>query len=119
MLNTPLLWISNDDASGLAVIGARAIVLATDGTELQGWVPGCPEVESRAVTCLYFAADTSPLDEPILVLNGEPDGVISNLCVPSDVSPQYAPAGASLISVTVLGNPSWMPWNYKELFMAN
>jgi hypothetical protein len=54
---------------------------------------------------LYFAAEKSPLDEPILVLNGEGDGLVNNLCVPSDISSRYAPPGASLISATVLGSP--------------
>jgi phytoene dehydrogenase-like protein len=57
----------------------------------------------QGVTCLYFAADEPPLKEPILVLNGEGEGPINNLCVPSQVSSQYAPPGKSLISVTVLG----------------
>ncbi|MFT5784335.1 MAG: phytoene dehydrogenase-like protein [Candidatus Krumholzibacteriia bacterium] len=60
----------------------------------------------RGVTCLYFAADEAPIDEPILVLNGDGDGPINNLCVPSLLSPKYAPPGQSLISVTVLGVPS-------------
>jgi len=61
---------------------------------------------ARAVTCLYYAADTPPIEEPLLVLNGEGRGPINNLCVPSQVAPTYAPDGAALISVSVLGNPS-------------
>lgn len=60
----------------------------------------------QSVTCLYFAADQPPLEEPILVLNGDGDGPINNLCVPSQVCSTYAPAGKSLVSVTVLGMPS-------------
>ncbi len=60
----------------------------------------------KSVTCLYFSADTAPIDEAILVLNGEGHGPINNLSVPSSVSPSYAPEGKSLISATVLGNPS-------------
>ena len=87
------------------LLRTQAVVLATEGTGLGVWVPGLPEVKSRSVTCLYFAAETSPLEEPILVLNGEGDGFVNNLCVPSDISSRYAPPGASLISATVLGNP--------------
>ena len=86
-------------------IRSEAVVLATERTGLGAWVSGLPEVEYRSVTCLYFAADESPLGEPILVLNGEGDGLVNNLCVPSDISSRYAPAGASLISATVLGSP--------------
>jgi phytoene dehydrogenase-like protein len=42
------------------------------------------------------------LDEPILVLNGQ-GGPVNNLAVISNVAPSYAPSGAALISVTVLG----------------
>jgi predicted NAD/FAD-dependent oxidoreductase len=40
-----------------------------------------------------------------LVLSGEPDPIINNLAVLSDVCPGYAPAGQSLIAATVVGNP--------------
>ncbi len=58
---------------------------------------------AHGVTCIYFAADSPPVSEPILVLNGDGCGPINNLCVPSQVVPSCAPAGKSLISVTVLG----------------
>jgi phytoene dehydrogenase-like protein len=57
----------------------------------------------QGVTCLYFAADEPPIQEPILVLNGDGEGPVNNLCVPSQVSAKYAPPDKSLISVTVLG----------------
>jgi predicted NAD/FAD-dependent oxidoreductase len=38
----------------------------------------------------------------MLVLNGTGRGLVNNLCVPSQVAPQYAPDGKSLISATVL-----------------
>lgn len=84
---------------------ARAIVVATEGPEAARLLPGVPTPGSRSVTCLYFAAAQPPLSEPILVLNGEPTGIINNMCVPSLVAPSYAPPGAALVSVTVLGNP--------------
>ena len=65
-----------------------------------------PPKTSHGVTCLYFSADSPPVKEPILVLNGEGQGPINNLCVPSQVVPGCAPIGKSLISVTVLGSTS-------------
>lgn len=56
----------------------------------------------RSVSCLYYATDKPPVSEPLLVLNGDGDGPINNLCVPSAVSPAYAPAGQSLVSVSVI-----------------
>jgi hypothetical protein len=58
------------------------------------------------VTCLYFAAEKSPLDEPILALNADAQDPVSHLAVMSDVAPGYAPPGAALINVTVLGTRS-------------
>lgn len=60
--------------------------------------------KARGVTCIYFAADKPPIEEPILVLNGEGKGPINNLCVPSQAAPSYAPRDRSLISVSVLEN---------------
>ncbi len=55
-------------------------------------------------TTLYYAAPQSPIDGPILALNGEgPDGgPINNLAVMSQVSRRYAPKGQELIAVSVV-----------------
>jgi hypothetical protein len=63
---------------------------------------------SASVTCLYYSANISPVRGPWLVLNGDPTspdnaGPINNLCVPTELHPEYAPPGKSLVSVTVLG----------------
>lgn len=60
----------------------------------------------RATTCLYFAASKSPLERPAICLNGEGKGMVNHIAVPSDVSPRYAPPGASLISVSLIGEPA-------------
>jgi len=57
---------------------------------------------SNGVICLYFSASTPPVSEPILLLNGEGTGPINNLTVLSAVSPDYAPAGRHLISISVV-----------------
>ncbi len=90
------------------IVRGRQIIVAAEGPEacrLLG--DALPPVESNAATCLYFAAEKSPIDDPALVLNGEgdQDGPVNNLCVPSLVSRDYAPAGTHLVSATVIGNP--------------
>jgi phytoene dehydrogenase-like protein len=87
---------------------ADAVVLATNATRARALMPGLagPEPRWRSVTCLSYAAPQSPLNEPIIALNGDGSGLVNNVCVPSDVSPSYAPKGQALISVSVLGLPS-------------
>jgi len=85
----------------------RAVVVATDASTAAKLLPslGATEPAWRSVTCLYFAASRSPLHEAIIALNGSGSGLINNVCVPSDVAPNYASKGQSLISVSVLGLP--------------
>ncbi|MFN0054774.1 MAG: NAD(P)/FAD-dependent oxidoreductase [Planctomycetales bacterium] len=124
-LPTDMLRISTrvESLDGLCVrfatgetIAARGVVLAVEGPEaarLTGGLVPCPD--SCATTCLYFAAEKSPVSEPILVLNGDGLGPINHLCVPSDVAAHYAPSGQALISVSVVGATAENP---QELAVA-
>jgi phytoene dehydrogenase-like protein len=84
-------------------IQCRAVVLATHGPETARLLGKTDSISSHAEICLYFAAKKAPIKAPFLVLNGEGDGVINSLTVPSIVADSYAPAGQALISVVVLG----------------
>ena len=86
-------------------LNAKAIVLAVDKGEAARLL-GEPIPVAKATTCLYFAAAQAPITEPILVLNGEGAGPINSLCVPSQLSADYAPPDQALVCVNVLGNPS-------------
>ena len=91
--------------AGGEMLRPGAVVVATDGPSAS-WLLGedvLPPPGSMPATCLYFATEHPPLDEPILILNGEGAGPVSHCCVPSAVSPTYAPAGGHLVSVSVLG----------------
>jgi hypothetical protein len=83
-------------------IAAEAVVVATEGPEAAR-LAGLPTPGSLPVTCLYFAAEKAPIEEPILVLDGDGTGPVNNLCFPSQVAPAYAPAGATLVSASVVG----------------
>ena len=92
------------------VLTAKSTIIATSapsarellGTSLPS--PGTSrDIIGNGVTCLYFSADSPPIEEPILLLNGDGEGPINNLCVPSQVSKHYAPPNKSLVSITVLG----------------
>ncbi|BFU89122.1 MAG: hypothetical protein NTAFB01_03090 [Nitrospira sp.] len=91
-------------ASGERLMG-EAVVIATDAPPAVQLVPELRSPPSRSVVCLYFAAPRPPIEEPILILNGEDQGLINNMCVPSQIAPNYAPPNTALVSVTVLGNP--------------
>ncbi len=54
-------------------------------------------------TTLYFAAERAPVDEPILVLDGDGAGPINHVAVHSLVAPGYAPQGKHLISLSTAG----------------
>ena len=92
--------------SGETIYG-DAVVVATDAASAADFIPQLrpPSVAWNPTTCVYFAAPKSPLNEAIIVLNGTGSGLVNNVCVPSDVSADYAPPGLALISVSVLGTP--------------
>jgi hypothetical protein len=102
---TPVREI-NDDCVVLENGGRvdySAVVIATAPLEAARLRGRSEDFRNASVTCLYYSADRSPVKGPWLVLNGEGSGPINNLCVPSELHANYAPAGKSLVSVTVLG----------------
>ncbi len=86
-------------------LSARAVIVAVDGPAAAELVGEEVAAAGVGVTCLYFAAPRPPVEQPILVLNGEGKGPVNNLCVPTAVAPSYGPPGQSLVSATVLGTP--------------
>lgn len=93
---------------------ARAVVVATDGPTAARLTGGVPDPGSVGAVCLWFAAAAAPVDEPLIVLDGDQDGPVNNLCVPSVVCPPYAPPGAHLVSATVLGGTGDAPDHLLE-----
>lgn len=91
-------------SSGQSVRGS-AIVIATEEPQARRLLGEEPLATHRSQTCLYFSADKAPINKPILVLNGDLEGVVNNFCVPSNVSRSYAPDGKALLSASVIGDP--------------
>ena len=97
-------------ASGERIEG-RQTVVAVEGQAARELLAGAGAApaelaaiaEGQTVTCLYFAARSAPVAEPVLILNGDGEGPINNLCFPTAVTPTYGPPGQTLVSVTVLG----------------
>jgi phytoene dehydrogenase-like protein len=85
-----------------ASVAASRVVIGTNATAAASLLGQEAPGSTRRVRCLYFAAPAAPIQEPILVLNGDGTGPINNFCVPSLVSSDYAPAGQHLVSVSVV-----------------
>lgn len=89
-------------------IEGDAVVLAVDGTTASKLADDEAVCKPKwnGTSCVYFAADEAPIDEPILMLNGEPgEGPVNLVAVLSNVASTYAPAGKALVSVSTIGNP--------------
>lgn len=86
----------------------RAVVVATDGASAERLLGGTViDPGANGSTALYFDAAASPTGgDPILVLDGEGYGPANSVLCVSDAAPGYAPAGRSLVSVSVVGIPA-------------
>lgn len=92
-------------------IRANKVVVATEGPQaaklLGEALERSPSQKGEPVgtACLYFSSDQPPRKGNYLYLDGDNKGsIVNNCCVPSEVAPSYAPAGKSLISVSVIGS---------------
>jgi phytoene dehydrogenase-like protein len=85
-------------------IGARAVVVATDGPTAHQLLGGrVPDPGSRAAACCWFSTPSPPVSGARLLLDGEGDGPARNVAVMSEVAPTYAPPGRSLLAAAVPG----------------
>ncbi|GAA2144415.1 NAD(P)/FAD-dependent oxidoreductase [Kitasatospora kazusensis] len=94
------------DTAAHGRIAAQAVVIATDARSAAVLLPGLRLPDFHPVTTYFHAADRSPLDEPVLLLDADrPAGRsgISHSLVLSEVDPSYAPPGRALVATTVLG----------------
>lgn len=85
------------------MLNPEAVVVATGEMRNSGGEFAGNGSHWRGATCLYFAAEKAPMQESMLVLNGQGYGPVNHLAVMSNISPGYAPAGASLISANIVG----------------
>lgn len=95
------------DRSGVTLetgerIDASAVVVATTARAAAKLIPGLPVPEANPACCLQFDAPRPPAVGTFLVLDGNGEGPVNQLCVPSEVAPNYAPPGRALVSASVL-----------------
>lgn len=91
-----------------AVVEAAQVVLATDApaaaTLARTAGVTLPEpTGARGCTTLYYTAHTSPIPGKALWLNANADAVVSHAVTLTDVAPEYARDGRTLIAATVVG----------------
>jgi phytoene dehydrogenase-like protein len=84
-------------------IRCRAVIVATDPVTASQLLPALPTPDMHGLTTFYFGADHAPIEEPTLLLDGDRREIVANTIVLSNAAPEYAPAGRSLISASVVG----------------
>ena len=92
---------------------AREIVVAVDDRQARFLLdsqkgrnrPLKDQVQWNRTTTFYYAADRTPIEGPLLVLNGDGPtaGPVNNAMVLSQASERYAPPGMHLIAANVVG----------------
>ncbi|MEU1762206.1 NAD(P)/FAD-dependent oxidoreductase [Micromonospora sp. NPDC005223] len=103
-LNTPVTQVGPGRVrTPSGEITCRAVVVAVDPPAAATLLPGLDRVRMHAYTTYYHSTDTAPLDEPILLLDGDRRELVANTAVVSRAAPTYAPAGRHLVATSVVG----------------
>jgi phytoene dehydrogenase-like protein len=88
------------------IIEAKKIILAVPPHQLEKLLPGYQsKTKFLPISTIYFASNTPPVKQPVILLNGDEKGIVSSVFVPTTVQPSYAPAGRHLIAVTLHDTP--------------
>jgi phytoene dehydrogenase-like protein len=84
-------------------IAAKRVICAADA--LSAAALGSPEqtLPMSGTTVVYFLAEKAPFPEPLIMLNSDGRGPISNLAPLSNVQPTYAPPGTALLAASMIG----------------
>ena len=97
-------------------IEAEKIVLATNASATAQILGEKPTVLFNTTDCLYFASNIplSIFSQPYLIINANNNELIDHLVVMSDIAPSYAPAGKTLISVSLVGKNKYSEQDLVE-----
>lgn len=108
-VSTPVRSVASIDGKvilncGERIIFAKSAVVAARGVEIEGVSQdGDSGPRWRSCITLSYDAAHSPIDRPILMVNGTGQGLVNHVACMSDVAPSYAPPGRALLSVTIIG----------------
>lgn len=82
------------------------LIVATNPDRILPRLAG-PPLPYRATTTLYYATDATPLGgQRLIALSDMENGLVNNFCEVNAVAPSYAPAGKTLLSVTLKDIPT-------------
>lgn len=84
-------------------IRCRAVLVATDPVTATTLLPSLGRVRMHTLTTYYHSAVEAPIDEPILLLDGDRRELVANTVLVSRAAPTYAPVGRHLIASSVAG----------------
>lgn len=109
-LNAPVTRIDGSSVhlTNGETLTAQTIVLAVDAAQAAVLLgrPTMPASAFTHTTCTYFATSDAlpPVEkQKLLVLNTDRSSAVHNVAILSDISPDYAPPGQTLISVSTQG----------------
>ena len=83
-------------------ISSKAVIVAVEGPAAAN-LTGIAPVQSRSVSCVYFASNSAPTDKKLIILDGTGKGPVLNIAVMSNIAPTYAPVGQHLIAAALPG----------------
>ncbi|HEY0238214.1 MAG TPA: NAD(P)/FAD-dependent oxidoreductase [Friedmanniella sp.] len=83
-------------------LAASAVVVATDPATA-GTLTGLDVPRTKALTTFWYATAEPPSTRALLHVDADHRGPLVNTAVMTNAAPTYAPAGQSLVQVTVLG----------------
>ena len=87
-------------------INDKTIVIATEGPETQRLLKRSAKAVSKGEKCIYFSTDKPPINRPCLILNGNAEGLINNIAIPTINAPSYSSSGKHLVAVVVVKGAS-------------
>jgi protoporphyrinogen oxidase len=104
-LRTPVTRVAAGEvttADGRTVRAERVIV-ATEGPVASALL-GLPEVVSRPVCCVWFAAPRAPIADKLVLLDGTGIGTALNVAIMTNIAPEYGPGdGRALVAAACPG----------------
>lgn len=82
-----------------SVFYGKQLLIATEASKVP--YPLVRDANYKPAYTFYFSAQKSPLHLPLVMLDPIPEHIVNNIAVMNEVSPAYAPAGWSLIAISV------------------